>query len=116
MCRYDGEWVRDRKSGRGKQFHSDGSFYDGAFQDDQVRNQSTKEYPFIFKQHGNGSFSQGDFQIEGKWAKGMREGKAQLTFRYGNQKVIQGLDPLETTADEPWEQNFIPNAFPLMNS
>jgi hypothetical protein len=55
-----------------------------------------------------------EWEAEGRWKHGMREGKCTLTWEAGGSKIPTSLHPLELlqTEQEPWEQTFTPNAFP----
>jgi len=99
---YDGEWAHGVKSGKGKMTFTDGSVYDGGFVDDLM--------------HGHGTLTLNGCEIEGKWVKGIRDGKTTILIESGSQKIV--LDPtnpiqlIDSYTTDPWEQTYFPNNLP----
>jgi hypothetical protein len=89
--RYEGEWVNDRRQGKGTMVYGSGDKYEGTWHQDRVRvscavvcgvcvrdfqgaDHDTRAQP-----HGNGLWTSADgSKYEGKWTNGARDGKCSV--------------------------------------
>lgn len=97
---YDGEWVDDKRHGRGKQVWSDGRCYEGDFDKGNFHGfgrmqwDSGPDAPMVYLgqyennlKHGAGKFCWADGRAyEGQWEKGLRHGAGVYTFKDGKRR------------------------------
>jgi len=76
LCRYEGEWVKDKKNGRGNCYFSDNSVYEGSFVND------------LFEGHGKYSWPNNDIYI-GIWKAGRMEGEGE--FKHSDGHILKGM-------------------------
>ena len=75
MCRYEGNWSKDKKCGLGKCFYPDKSFYEGSFINDHYE--------------GQGKFTWLNNDIyTGEWKYGKMEGEGE--FKHNDGHVLKG--------------------------
>eukprot|EP00927_Polykrikos_kofoidii_P060257 TRINITY_DN5527_c0_g7_i1.p1 TRINITY_DN5527_c0_g7~~TRINITY_DN5527_c0_g7_i1.p1 ORF type:complete len:729 (+),score=94.57 TRINITY_DN5527_c0_g7_i1:328-2187(+) len=88
---YTGEWVRDQRSGRGRERYSDGSYYEGEFfqgceHGQGVFKSATNEVVFEGqmqhdKMHGTGCHHFADGRVySGQWEKGHMNGEGEMIW------------------------------------
>ena len=77
LHRYEGQWVRGRRHGRGKERCADGSEYDGEWRED--------------KRHGLGQWEgrhgqrpDDELAYEGEWVRGLRSGSGKAKYMDGD--------------------------------
>jgi len=101
--RYHGEWVKDKKSGKGKLKLANGNIYDGSMSDDQP--------------HGHGTLTcksplgETTMIVEGKWVKGINEGKCTVTLFKGDEKNTFIYDP----EDAEFSDFLLPSFLPVLS-
>lgn len=76
MCKYEGEWAKDKKNGRGLGHFPDKSVYEGSFVND------------LFEGHGKYAWPKGDCYI-GQWKNGCMEGEGE--FRHCDGHILKGV-------------------------
>jgi hypothetical protein len=75
LCKYQGEWFKDKRHGKGECYYPNGDAYKGAFQND--------------KRHGLGVYDWTDGKkYEGEWKNDMMEGKG--TFIHPSSFELKG--------------------------
>jgi hypothetical protein len=75
LCRYEGEWVKDKKNGRGNCYFPDKSLYEGCFVND------------LFEGYGKYSWPNNDIYI-GLWKAGRMEGEGE--FKHNDGHILKG--------------------------
>lgn len=75
ICRYEGQWELDKRTGHGTAYFPDGTKYSGDFKDNHM--------------HGHGQFfwTKG-YTYNGEWVFDRMEGNGEFTYPSGN--VIKG--------------------------
>jgi len=98
---YKGEWVKDQKCGKGHITFSNGDQYEGAMDNDQPHGHGV----LTCKAHGGYVV-----QVEGKWQRGVREGKCSV-------RIIQGGEVTNTMVIDPDDEpDFVlPPFFPVIS-
>jgi hypothetical protein len=75
VCKYEGQWYKDKKHGKGKCEFSDKSMYEGEFVND------------VFEGHGTFNWPNGD-AYSGNWSNGRMEGNGE--FKHNDGHILTG--------------------------
>lgn len=75
LCRYEGEWQKDKKHGQGICYFPDKSVYEGSFSGD------------VFDGYGKYTWNNGDVYI-GDWVNGQMEGEGE--FKHNDGHILKG--------------------------
>jgi len=76
LCRYEGEWTKDKKNGKGTCYFPDKSVYEGCFAND------------LFEGYGKYSWPNNDIYI-GLWKAGRMEGEGE--FKHNDGHILKGI-------------------------
>lgn len=84
MCKYEGNWVKGKKHGKGKATFKNGDIYDGNFEDDTFNGIGT----FNWKNNNSYTGMWKDGRMEGKGCFKLKDGETKLDGEFFNNNYI----------------------------